>query len=308
MRKFLAIDVGGTNIKYGLMLEDATILEKGNVPTPYESLEAFIEEIGKIYDHYKDQNLSALVMSAPGKIEMETGYFHTGGALPYLFEVDLKKPLQKRVPLPFTVINDAKAAGSAELARGAMAGVDTGMVITLGTGIGGCVIINGRVHNGFTGAAGEFSGIPDMWKQPISGKEETWADINRVQTLLNLYGEKAGIDPHSINGKDFFAALNAGDPDAQAALDEYTQRIASAIYVLQHILDVEKVAFGGGISSQPALMDSLHKSLDELFERIPHPPVVSKPELAVCEFRNDANLIGALDNYLLSESSLDPGI
>ena len=90
MSNYLTIDVGGTNIKYALMDENAEIKEKGEVPTPYDGLDAFLESIKGIYDQYADRNIEAIAMSAPGKIDATKGYFYTSGALNYINGVNLK--------------------------------------------------------------------------------------------------------------------------------------------------------------------------------------------------------------------------
>ena len=114
MADYLTIDVGGTNIKYALMNEEAEIYEKGEIPTPYEGLEVFIDTIFELYTkYYEDREIAALAMSAPGKIDSTTGYFYTSGALKYISGVNLAERLAERIPVPFAVENDAKAAALA---------------------------------------------------------------------------------------------------------------------------------------------------------------------------------------------------
>ena len=94
-------------------------------------------------------------------------------------------------------------------------------------------------------------------------------------------------------GEEIFAAYNAGEPEAQKALKIFARRVAVGILSLQHVLDVEKVAIGGGISAAEALLPAIQAELDWLFERCTVMPTV-KPELVRCRYGNDANLIGAL--------------
>ena len=94
-------------------------------------------------------------------------------------------------------------------------------------------------------------------------------------------------------GEEIFAAYNAGEPEAQKALKIFARRVAVGILSLQHVLDVEKVAIGGGISAAEALLPAIQAELDWLFERCTVMPAV-KPELVRCRYGNDANLIGAL--------------
>ena len=303
MSRYIAVDVGGTNIKYALLDEEANILDQGEVPTPYESLEAFLQVLDRIYEGYKDQQPEALVMAAPGRIDTKTGYFHTGGALPYLYDVNVKKALADRIPLPFSVENDAKAAAMAELWKGSMKGVENGIVITFGTGIGGALIIEGRLYHGSTSAAGELSGVPTNWNTRLPDPGGNWTDINCVRHMLDKYADRKRLERPQVDGRFFFAALNDGDEAAADELAWFCDTTATGIFALQQILDVERVSIGGGISRQPAFEAALNKALDGLFERLSIWSPVSKPALSACTFSNDANLIGALYNHLNRENA-----
>ena len=97
MKTYLTLDVGGSAIKYALMQEDLTILEKSSVPTPMDTLENFIETIGKIYDQFQDQ-INGMALSMPGIIDPERGYQYTGGALRYIDKLETVEVLKKRCP------------------------------------------------------------------------------------------------------------------------------------------------------------------------------------------------------------------
>ena len=295
MTKYLAIDVGGTAIKYALMDEEAEIIEKGETPTPYEGLEVFIDTIVSIYEKYAGQ-VEALVMSAPGKIDAINGYFYTSGALKYISGVNLKDRLAERIPVPFAVENDAKAAALAELWKGSMAGIKNGSVIVLGTGIGGAVIINGALFRGTTFAAGEYSNIATNWRNPEEegGGWHAWASTTG---LVRLYSEKTGIPASELNGRVIFDAVNSGDETANAVLDEFAYYVASGIFSLQVIMDLECYSIGGGISKQPVLLEKIREQTHRIFESKPGSPM-TEPEVVVCTFGNDANMIGALYHYL----------
>lgn len=298
MSNYLTIDVGGTNIKYALMDGNAEIKEKGEVPTPYDGLDAFLESIKGIYDQYADRNIEAIAMSAPGKIDATKGYFYTSGALNYINGVNLKDRLHEMIPVDFAVENDAKAAAAAEIWKGSMQGVSNGTVIVLGTGIGGAVIIDGKVYRGSTFAAGEYSGIPTTL---LSGKYDPtkmWARVNGVGVMCDNYAKKIGVDPEEMNGRILFTDANDGKQEALDAIDEYCESLAAGIVSLQFVLDVERVAIGGGISKQPLLMESLHKKLHAYYDEAGAFMPATLPEVVTCEFGNDANMIGALYHYL----------
>jgi len=296
MSQYLTIDVGGTNIKYALMNDNADILEQGEVPTPRTCLEDFEDAIAGIYDKYKEQGIAAVCMSAPGRINAETGYFHTSGALKYVSGICLPEHMKDRIPVPFTVENDAKAAALAELWRGAMKGFDSGSVITLGTGIGGSLILGGKLVRGNTYAAGEFSGISTRWDLPY-GEGNSWASVSSTKALTDLYASKKGVAPEEMNGRIFFKDVEDKDPVALEVLDTFCESVATGIMSLQLILDLQRYCFGGGISNQPILLETINKKLDGIFEREVHTPA-SRPDVVKCAFGSDANLIGALYHYL----------
>ncbi|MBF0579801.1 ROK family protein [Erysipelotrichaceae bacterium RD49] len=305
MANYIAIDVGGTGIKYALMDETARIIDQSEVATPKESLDDFLDIIEGIYHQYQGHHPEALVMAAPGKIDSQNGYFHTGGALMYLNAVDLKSLLKHRIPIPFFVENDAKAAAMAELWKGSMKNVSSGLVVTLGTGIGGAVIIEGKLWKGHTYAAGEFSGIPVHWNTRASVFGESWADLNCTNSMLTRYAFATNQDPDAINGRTFFEAVNQGDPTALAELEWFCETLATGLHALQLALDVEKIAIGGGISRQPVLIETLDRIVSNQYDRFPAWMPASKPLIEACQFSNDANLIGALYNALEQTGQLD---
>lgn len=297
MKQYLVIDVGGTAIKYSLMDESAVIFEKGEVPTEIEKgLDHYLDTLVSIYKLYEGK-VEAICMSAPGKIDANKGFFHTGGALKFISNFDMKTAMEERTGVPFCVENDAKSAALAELWKGSMQGIENGSVITLGTGIGGALIFNGKLYRGSTYAAGEFSGISLRLDLPYS-PTRMWATQNGVGRLVEDYAERIGADASTLNGRILFAKANEGDKDALDAIDAFTQGIATGIMSLQTIVDVQRVAIGGGVSKQPMLMESLHKQLHSMYDPYSAFLPATLPEVVSCTFGNDANMIGALYHYL----------
>ncbi len=295
MKKYLGIDVGGTAIKYALLNEEAEILEKGEVPTPKESLEVYLDTLQSIYERYAG-DIEAIVMSAPGKIDAKTGYCYTSGALKYADETDMKALMAERCPVPFSIENDAKAAALAELWKGSMKGMENGTVITLGTAIGGALIINGKLYRGSTFAAGEYSNIGMQFNDALA-PHSGWYHAGSVGELCKKYALEIGADPDQMTGRILFGDANEGNETARRLIQEYAYGIVSGIYSLQVILDMQRVAIGGGISKQPLLMEAMQAELDRIFAEKTNTPM-TKPEIVSCTFGNDANMIGALYHYL----------
>ena len=294
MEKYLTIDVGGTAVKYAVMTEELDILEKGEVPTPKE-LDAFKGVIAGIYKDHSD--VKAVCMSAPGKIDSKKGYFFTSGALGYLNDHCLPEEMKEDVPVPFVIENDAKAAALAELWKGSMKGYQSGSVITLGTGIGGSVILDGKLVRGNTFAAGEFSGIACNWNKNYQEAGQ-WAEVGSTTSIVKNYAAVKNVPVEEMNGRIFFEDANNGVEEAIKVLDEFCDAIVSGIVSLQLILDVQRFSFGGGISKQAILMDTINRKLDEVFEANKGKTPATRPEVVACTFGNDANMIGALYHYL----------
>ena len=132
MKRYLVLDIGGSSIKYSIMTEKAEFLEKGNVTTPKEKLEEFVETIGCLYDKYKEE-ISGIAISMPGIIDSEKGYAYTGGSLLYNNNKEIVKILKKRCPVNITIENDGKCAALAEVWKGTLKDCNDGIVIVLGT-------------------------------------------------------------------------------------------------------------------------------------------------------------------------------
>ena len=324
MSKYVGIDLGGTAIKYALMNENATIVEQSSTRTPLPSdssledlliiLEGIIEEyINKRnpLEHSqlsttlksvdrKDVAIKGVAISMPGIIDNKTGHAYIGGAITYLTGVNLAKLLMEKFQIPVTIENDAKSAALAELWKGNLKDCKNGAVITLGTGVGGGIIINGALYSGGTFAAGEFSYILVDTNKPYESGS-FWGSIGGVKTLYELVHQNTGIPLSKLDGFKVFEMATHGDEGALEALDQYTKRLALPIYNLQTILDLELMAIGGGISKQPLLLTYLQKNLDENYERNPihnFAPFVPRPKVTTCKFYNDANIIGALYHHL----------
>lgn len=296
MKKYCVIDVGGTNIKYALMDEEANILDKAEIETPKDSLALFIESIGQIYDKYK-ADVSGIAMSAPGRINCNTGFMFTGGALRYIENIPMADELKKRCPVNISIENDGKCAALAELWKGSMKDSQHGLVLTLGTGIGGGVIANGKLLRGQNFASGELSSFPTTIL-PIKDPINFWASINGTRGLTAVYEERMKLEKNSINGRKFFEAVNNNEEVAVEVLEEFAQHFANAIFAIQTVLDTEKIAVGGGISSQDRLIEALNRKVSNLFEYYGQFTPILKPVVVRCEFGNDSNLIGALYHHL----------
>jgi len=295
MKTYLVIDVGGTNIKYALINEDVSFVDKGEIETPKTNLEDFVNALVALYDNCK-QDLAGIAFSLPGLIDSTKGYMYTGGALShYLFNVNLADIIQKRTGVPVSIENDGKCAALAELWKGSLKGVDIGMVLTVGTGIGGGLVVGGKLVRGVNFAAGEVSSLPVTLK-PNLDPFKFWAQVNGTPALLEAYQKAKGINER-INGRQFFEAHAQKDPVAIKVLQEFAQSFALAIFSLQTVLDGDTYAIGGGISSQASFIQAINDAMDGFYAQFDNKIPIQKPKVVACTFYNDSNLIGALYHY-----------
>lgn len=292
--KYLVLDIGGSAIKYALITNELEFIEKGKKPTPLDNIGNFIEAVGEIYDIYKD-DIEGMAISMPGVLDSDKGYAYTGGSLIYNNGKEIVKILKERCPTKITIENDGKCAALAEVWKGSLKEYEDGVVIVLGTGVGGGIVKNKKIHKGKNFFAGEFSFIATNVND-VDGMENCWGSISGSKALIDAAAKIKNVNPEELNGYKVFEYANNGDEEILKVLDDFTYKLAIQIFNLQCILDSEIVAIGGGISSQDILIEYIQKNVDKYHKTFPFD--VPMPNVVRCEFRNDSNLIGALYNFI----------
>lgn len=307
MKRYLALDMGGTFIKYALMEPQGEIAASGKVPSPLDSMEHLLEVLRGIGQQFQGA-YAGVAVSMPGRIDTKRGIAHTGGMFTYIRDTPVGQLFADCLGQPVCAANDAKCAASAELWSGALQGVSNGAVVVLGTGTGGGVVLDGKVWMGTTFAAGElsvlpvrFAGLAGIGKDPHDlDTDLLWAHYASATGLLHQYAIRKGVDPAGLDGLQFFAAYDAGEKEAVEALDTFGEMTAAGIYAVQSVLDLERYAIGGGISARPEVTDIIREKLGQLYDAIFFTPF-GKPEVVHCKYGNDANLLGALRFFLEQE-------
>lgn len=288
---YLVLDVGGSAIKYALMNDELEMLEKGKVPTPKDSLEAFKNAVKDLYEKYQDQ-VDGIAMSLPGLINKQTSKVQVPGALLYNQDADILAQLQSVTTKRFAIENDAKCAALCEVEYGSLKGTDVGAVCIIGSGIGGGVTIGDKVFTGVHGFAGEFSYLSTKWDEQ-DGFNSKWGFDSSALKLVKMIGNAVGKE--EIEGPEAFEYCNNGDERALEALSKFCDIVAMGLFNIQAFVDPDKIAIGGGISQQPILHEYIQKSLDKIYEKMPIP--IPQANIVPCAYYNDSNLIGALANY-----------
>ena len=297
--KVMVFDVGGTEIKYSVMDEQMNRFDAGSVPTPQDTQEHFLDTIYALYAPHKDE-VAGIAMALPGFVDANTGYVSNGGALLYNTGTQVGHLVRERCGCRVTLENDGKAAAIAELRAGALQGCCNAAVFIIGTGVGGGIIANGQLVRGVHFTAGEYSFVntnADEWENT----EKTMACQCSTSNLLKWYrARKALPEDAPLDGRSFFAAANAGEPEALEVLRRFCHAVAVQIYNLTVLLDVEKVAIGGGISKQPLLLESLRSAYDGLYaSRAGQAYMEGLPrcQIVPCAFSSEANQVGVAAAY-----------
>lgn len=298
--KLMTFDIGGTEIKYSVMDEKFRMEHSGSVPTPQTALDELIGTMADIYMPHKER-VEGVAVSLPGFIDARGGVVRGGGALEYNWGQPVGPRLSAACGGCRVVLeNDGKAAAMAELAAGSLRGCGNASVFIIGTGVGGGLIVDGRVVRGIHGTAGEFSFV--------NTSSQGWPDSRNYAAfqcsttgLLEAYRKKKGLSKEiPLDGRKFFANLHAGDPAAMETLETFARAVAIQAYNLTVLLDIEKLAIGGGISRQPVLTGKIREAYDLLMAEYPirqMAQALPRPEIVTCHFGSEANQVGAFYSF-----------
>ena len=257
----LGLDVGGTKV-LGIVLDEAgTVVAEHQEPTRRDA-EGLMERLQAVATALRVEvpDVTALGVGLPGLVD-RAGTLRFAPNLPGVVELPVGPRLSEALGLPVQADNDATCAAWAEHQLGAAAGTDTALLVTLGTGIGGGLVIDGLLVRGANGFAGEIGhmvvddgGIPctcgrrGCWERYASGSA-----LDREARDLVAGGggarlvELAGGDPQRVTGVQVTAAAAEGDPDARAVLDRFADWFALGLANLIHVIDPSRCVVGGGL-------------------------------------------------------------
>ena len=309
--RFIGVDVGGTKI-LGLVVDPNTgrVDQRIKRPTPRHDpgaeQEPVASAIGDVVSELLDQtpSVTAIGVGVPGLVD-HRGVLHYGPNVPGVVGLDAAGYLRERFGLPTTANNDATCAALAEHRLGAARGSSDVVVVTQGTGIGGGLIVGGRLVRGFHGFAGEpghmltrESGFPcacgqiGCWEAVASGTG--LANLARQRLALGRGGhllDRCGGDPSKLRGEHVSGAAAEGDPDALAIVEEFAGWVARGLGSLVTLLDPELIVLGGGLTviSQQFLADVQERLASYVLGGSARPPVPVVP----AQLGAEAGAIGA---------------
>ncbi|MBO5418158.1 MAG: ROK family protein [Clostridia bacterium] len=308
----IGIDLGGINIAAGLVTEDGRLVAKKSVPTvqPGDTAESITERMcGLVLDilsenNVGEDNVRSIGIGCPGAVDAENGIIVLTPNLPYK-NFDVRKVFGKKMNIPVYLENDANCAVLGEVVSGAAKNYKTAIAVTLGTGVGGGIIIDGKIYNGFNCAAGELGhmithrngrqcncGRKGCFEAYASAtaliKDTKEAALKNPDSMLN---ELCAGDIDKINGKTAFDGKRAGDKVATQVVENYIEELGEGIINYINIFQPEIILIGGGISNEGEYL--LEPLREYVFRYSYGSNMLPRTKIERAALKNDAGIIGA---------------
>ena len=296
----LSIDIGGTAVKLGLVDRAGGIHARREASVCYDGYETpilttVIRE-AKAFLKQENAQIEGIGVSATGQVDDRIGaVIGTNGKIPHYEGSQIKREMEAEFGVPAFALNDANAAALGECFVGRGKGMENVLMVTLGTGVGGGIVLGGRIFGGTRGIAGElghFTLYQDGVPCPC-GKRGCYESYAATTALVRRAKEATGET--DMNGRIIFARAAQGDETMLAVLSGWIDDIAAGISGLVHIFNPEIVLIGGGVSAQEEL---LIRPLRERVLAQCMPRFGEMLQVEAATLGNDAGIIGAAKFYM----------
>lgn len=311
MLYYLGIDLGGTNIVAGVVNEECKIIGRGkrktNVPRSADLIAddmaaAALDAIANA--GVSKEQIVGLGIGSPGSVNSVSGIVYNANNLKFTM-VPLKKMMEDRLGIPCIVHNDANAAALGEMINGAGRGTRNLVAITLGTGVGGGVIINNSMLTGSNFAGGELGHTVIQFDGELCtcGQKGCWEAYASATALIRQTKRKMEQYPDSkmweivkesggeVNGRTAFDGMRAGDEPAKEVVDRYCFYVACGVTNMINIFQPEVLCIGGGISKEGETLLRPVRSYVE--KNIFSKNIAKQTVIKAAELGDDAGVIGA---------------
>ncbi len=310
MKYYIGIDLGGTNIKAGVVSENFEIIAKTsiktNCPRPSEEI---MDDMAKVSLMAVEQagltmnDIEWVGIGTPGIANSSTGIVEYSCNLDF-HDVPMAEYLSKKLDKPVFVDNDANAAAYGEFVAGAAKGANNAVAVTLGTGVGGGIIIDGKIYSGsnFAGAELGHEVIVVDGAQCSCGRKGCFEAYSSASGLIRMTKEAMEEDKDSImwpmseedghvSGRLAFNAMRKGDASAKKVVDKYIKHLAAGVTNIINTFQPDILCLGGGVCNEG---DPLILPLKELVKSEVYSKNSKKnTEIVIAKLGNDAGLIGA---------------
>ncbi|PKG22349.1 ROK family protein [Niallia nealsonii] len=291
MDKYIAFDVGGTNVKHALLFEDSNIINNGKYKTDCTDLDAFLDAmVYTILTYKKQHDIKGIAISLPGYINPKTGYSESAGSIVALHNKNIKKMLEEKLAIPVSVENDGNCAAMAEKWNGNAVECNSFICMTIGTGIGGGIMINDSLLHGASFKGGEFGHMYIQTKDGLKGNLHKSASTS---ALIAAYRKVKQLDLSTkVEGEKIFKEAES-NKEVQNIIQQWYKNISYGVFNLAVTFNPEKILIGGGISEREDLSYHINNHL----QTIPYWEELKVP-IEICKHKNNAGIIGALHHFL----------
>ena len=289
MKKYVSIDIGGTAIKYGLIDENGNILCRYEQKTEaHRGGPAILEKAVRIVDDFCNEGeISGICISTAGMVDTKRGeIFYSAPLIPDYTGTRFKETMEQRFGVPCEVENDVNCAGLAEYVSGASKGCEVAVMLTVGTGIGGSLIIGGRVFHGFSGSACEV-GYMHM-------EDSDFQTLGAASILTKKVAQWKREPAFRWNGYRIFEAAKGGDALCIRAIDEMADVLGKGISNICYVVNPEVVVLGGGIMAQE---EFLKGRIEAAVKKYLVSGIAEHTRIAFAHHRNDAGMLGAFYHF-----------
>ena len=303
MKFYLSFDIGGTNLKFGVLNEQGKILQRGKVQTELSG-DAIINSIVAIKEKYAPlYSFAGVAFSVPGFVNIETGYLKTGGAIKDFYNFDFKQILMEKLALPVELDNDVNCVAMAEKWQGNAQTSKNFLCMNIGTGIGGAIFLNDQIIRGHQYMAGEFGYMLTENIFSCDDKQVTMSDTASVMDGLRrrYIKQKGDLTLEQVSGEDIYHLAAQGDAIAQQTIEQFYQSLAMGLYNLTFILNPEKILIGGAISERSEIFTAIKQNFQKILDFQNDLQTFSVEQLVKienCKFNNDSGLIGAVYHFI----------
>lgn len=289
MAHYLAVDIGGTQIKYGIINSDGIILEHHKLDTEaYKGGPHILKTIKQLVQHYKESaGIIGVAISSAGMVDHEKGeIFYSGTQIPNYAGTKFKEEIEQEFGIPCEVENDVNCAGLAEGISGAGKNANIALCLTIGTGIGGCLLIDKEIYHGFSNAACEVGYMPLA--------EGEFQSVASTSALIRYVADLHDDSPEAWDGYRIFTEAKAGNRICEAAIHRLVDNLCKGLASICYVVNQEIIVLGGGIMAQK---EYLRPKLDLAFKQNLLPHLSEKTTLTFAEHENTAGMLGAFYHF-----------
>ncbi|MFT6907791.1 MAG: beta-glucoside kinase [Oleiphilaceae bacterium] len=303
MKHYLSFDIGGTQIKYAVLTDCGDIVEQNEIDTANHG-EQIIGDIVDVKKQLAEKyTLQGVAFSIPGFVDVETGFLQTGGAIEDFFGINFKEIMVEQLGLPVELENDVNCVAFAEKWLGKAKNINDFICITIGTGVGGTIWVNGKIVRGHNYMAGEFGYM--LTNSQFTEKENKISTLSSTgsvhEGLIRTYCTQTRQGTDQVSGLDIYHLADQGDIIALQVIDEFYQNIAIGLYNLTFTLNPQKILIGGAISNREEIFPAINQKFQKILDAFPSPNRFLVGDLISIEsthFKNHSGVIGALYHFL----------